>query len=593
MSHIISVKDLSYRYDAKAPLVLTDINLDISEGEFVAVMGPSGAGKSTLCLALNGIIPNFFGGDFYGQVSILGRDTLSLTVAELAQNIGMVLQDPEMQLVTNCVEDEVAFGLENVRVPRKEMRDRIDEALRIVRLTGYERKHPSMLSGGQKQRLAIAAAVALQPKVMILDEPTSQLDPIGAEEVFSVIRDLNERLRITVVLVTHDSERVAEYASRVLLVQDGRIAADAKPDAFFQDLCIQTQAAVRLPQVADFYARFSKTVHPVPVLPTSLGAGVAQLQHDWPALSFHPRQYTDNHAQPERPGDEMPLISVRDLRFTYPDGTDALTGISLSIRKGECVAIIGQNGGGKSTLVKHFVRLLKPTSGEVKIFDRDVLEYTTSQLAQRIGFVYQNPDNQIFSTSVEEEVAFGPINQLDDMDDVKRRVEAALVSMDLIEFRDEHPLALSKGDRERVAVAAVLAMEPEVLLFDEPTTGQDMDGAARIMEIIRRLHAEGRTIIIITHHLHLLPGYVDRVVLMGDGTILEDASLREVFHNADRLQETFLSPPQIIEFTHALERMSDTKLDAITVDETLGYFTPGQVQRQVECPGEMRQDRAE
>lgn len=571
MSEIISVKDLSYRYEVNAPLVLKDVNFSIQEGEFVAIMGPSGAGKTTLCLALNGIIPNFFGGKFYGEVRVLGHDTLERTVAQLAQDVGMVLQDPEMQLVTNSVEDEIAFGMENIKVLQSEMYERIREALNIVRLTGSEAKHPAMLSGGQKQRLAIAAAIALRPKVMVLDEPTSQLDPIGAEEVFSVIRDLNENHKMTVMLVTHDSERVAEYADRIILMDDGRIINDGTPDKIFQDLCLQPQSAVRLPQATEFYALFSRKVHPIDHFPILLSDAVDQTRKLWKRVEFRPHLYPELEISSDNRGEAV--ISVEDLYFTYPDGTEALTGISLKIDKGECVAVIGQNGGGKSTLVKHFVRLLKPTHGEVKVFGEDVLQYTTSQLAQRIGFVYQNPDAQIFSKTVEEEVAFGPINQLDDKAEVQRRVERALEDMDLVKVKDEHPLALSKGDRERVAVAAVLAMEPEVLIFDEPTTGQDTRGANRIMEMIRRLHKSGRTILIITHHLHLLPGYVDRVVLMGDGKLLADSSLRSIFHQTDMLRETFLSPPQIVQYVRELEKLGKSSLNALTISETLGLFT--------------------
>lgn len=570
MSSIISVKDLSYRYEVSGELVLKDICFEIPQGEFVAVMGPSGAGKTTLCLALNGIIPNFFGGRFYGQVSVLGRDTLELSVAELAQNIGMVLQDPEMQLVTNTVEDEIAFGLENVSVPTDEIRSRIDEVLRVVRLVGYEAKHPAALSGGQKQRLAIAAALALRPKVMVLDEPTSQLDPIGAEEVFSVIRELNEKLDMTVLLVAHDSERVAEYADRVLLINEGRVAADCLPGEFFQNIELQSQVAVRPPQVTDFYSRINRNVRPIPTLPTCLRPAVEKMRELWPVLPFRPKLYpeTDSHG----PGGGEPIISVKDLHFTYPDGTEALTGVSLDIHKGECVAIIGQNGGGKSTMVKHFVRLLTPTSGEVKIFGKNVSEYTISELAQRIGFVYQNPDAQIFCKTVEEEVRFGPTNQLTDPQEIDRRVLAALEGMDLLHLKDEHPLALSKGDRERVAVAAVLAMEPEVLIFDEPTTGQDMAGSMHIMQMIRRLNQEGRTIIIITHHLHLLPSYTERIVLLGDGQILLDAPIRKAFNELELLRETYLTPPQIVEFVREMAQMGNTNLNALTVEEAAGMF---------------------
>lgn len=570
MAKVIQVKDLSYRYDAEGPLVLKDINFGIDEGEFVTIMGPSGAGKTTLCLALNGIIPNFFGGKFYGEVNILGQDTLELSVAELAQNIGMVLQDPEMQLVTNSIEDEVAFGMENVKIPQEEMRSRIDQALEIVRLTGYEKKHPATLSGGQKQRLAIAAAIALRPKVMVLDEPTSQLDPIGAEEVFSIIRELNQKHLMTVVLVTHDSERVAEFSDRVLLMDDGKIAIDNNPKRFFQGLNLEDQKAVRVPQISEFFNQFNDSIQPIKDLPILLSEGVEQIKSIWPRIVFSSEIYPDN--KPCGDINAEPVISVQDLFFTYPDKTQALTGISLDIIPGDCLAIIGQNGGGKSTLVKHFVRLLKATSGNVTVFGKNVLEYTTSELAQRIGYVYQNPDAQMFCKTVEEEVGFGPTNLLDDEDEVKHRIEEALVAMGLEKVRQEHPLALSKGDRERVAVAAVLAMDPEVLIFDEPTTGQDTIGAHRIMEMIKKLNNQGRTIIIITHHLHLLPGYVNRVALLGDGQLLLNASIREVFHEVDKLRETYLTPPQIVEFSHELEKISGTSLNALSVKEVLGLF---------------------
>jgi energy-coupling factor transporter ATP-binding protein EcfA2 len=582
LTDIIRVEELSYRYGPTDPLVLKDICFTVEAGEFVAIMGPSGAGKTTLCLALNGIIPNFFGGNFYGKVSVFGEDTIEQSVTQLAQNIGMVLQDPEMQLVTNTVEDEVAFGLENIKVPREEIRNRIDEALEIVRLTGYEKKHPNTLSGGQKQRLAIAAALALRPKVMVLDEPTSQLDPIGMEEVFSVIRELNQRYKITVILVTHDSERVAEYADRVLLMDDGQLMSDCRPSEFFRGIVQREVKGIRLPQVTEFYAGLNNDPLSAQSLPVTLSEAVEELDQVWKKYKFTPVSYKSTQIENTQQGE--PLISARDIYFTYPDGTEALTGVSLDIHAGEAVAIIGQNGGGKSTLVKHFVRLLKQTSGDLKIFGKDADVYSVSELAQRIGFVYQNPDAQIFCKSVEEEVGFGPVNQLDDVEEVKRRVKAALAEMDLEQFKDEHPLALSKGDRERVAVAAILAMNPEVIIFDEPTTGQDKLGAQHIIEAIDRLHKQGRTIVIITHHLHLLPGYVDRVVLLGDGKILRDAPLREVFNDFDVLRQTYLSPPQIVEFAHEIDRMGSASTSALTVEETINLFQPTDRSSELEKP---------
>ena len=569
---VICVQDLSYSYEGSDTLVLKDINLTIGEGEYVAVMGPSGAGKSTLCLALNGIIPCFMGGKFYGQVSVLGRDTLDLSVADLAQNVGMVFQDPETQLVANTVEDEIAFGLENVKLPPDEIRRRIGEVLKIVRLEGYEMKHPNVLSGGQKQRLAIAAALALRPRVMVLDEPTSQLDPMGAEEVFSVIRELNERLGMTVVVVTHDSERVAEYADRVVLVYDGRVLADCPPEELFQDAALLAQVDVRAPQVTEFYRQFSRLdSRPASCpLPTRLSDAGAQLAESWRRVQFAPRLYPD--ADTSRHGE--PVLAARDVHFRYPDGTYALRGVSVEIHRGEAVAIIGQNGGGKSTLVKHFLNLLKASEGIVEVFGRDVKTYTVGELARRVGFVYQNPDAQIFSKSVEEEVRFGPAHQLKDRAEVERRVQAALEEMDLLDVRQVHPLALSKGDRERIAVAAVLALEPEVLIFDEPTTGQDYAGAMRIMNMIRRLHREGRTVVIITHHLYLLPDYVDRIILLGRGEILLDAPIRQALNADELMRSTYLTPPQIVEFVRHISHLGQAPLNALTVPEAVGLFAP-------------------
>ena len=267
---IISIEDLSYCYEDTDVMVLRDLNFTVRRGEFIAIMGKSGAGKTTLCLALNGIVPCFLGGRFYGKVAILGQDTLDMSVADIAQHAGMVFQDPETQLVANTVEDEIAFGLENIKVPADEIRRRITEVLKIVRLEGHELKHPNALSGGQKQRLAIAAALALRPRVMILDEPTSQLDPVGAEEVFSIIRELNEEHDMTVILVTHDSERVAEYADRVLLFHEGQILADCTPQELFQDNELLERTAVRAPQVTDFYRAYSEKFAALPALPIRL-----------------------------------------------------------------------------------------------------------------------------------------------------------------------------------------------------------------------------------------------------------------------------------------------------------------------------------
>ena len=561
---IIVIKDFSYKYPGAQDFVLKDLNLQVQRGEFLGVMGPTGAGKTTFCLALNGIVPHFYGGDFYGSVTVAGLDTVKHPTYQLAQHVGMVFQDPEIQLTAPTVAGEVAFALENIKTPAGEIKRRISEALRAVRLEGIEDRHPHQLSGGQKQRLAIAAALALRPEVMVFDEPTSQLDPVGANEVFAIVRELNRTQGITIILVSHASEEVAEYADRVMLLAGGQLLAEAPPPAFFQNLDLLRPHDVRPPEVTHaFQAAFRSSRH-VAALPVTLREALLQYDSIKPHLSFQPVTYPDGR-MPAAPGEVV--IQTRDLRYRYENGPEALQGISLDIHKGEYIAIVGQNGAGKSTLVRHFLHLITATSGQVNVLGREVTTYTVSELAQRIGYISQNPDNQIFCDSVRREVSFALKNLQFPPGEIEARVQAALQEMKLEWAADHHPLTLSKGDRSRIVIAAILAMNPEILIFDEPTTGQDYKGARAILDLTRELHQAGRTIVIITHHLYLLPGYAQRLVVMGKGQALLDTSLREGFYATDILRETFLTPPQVIQFAEAIQPPGGPVLRPITAEE--------------------------
>jgi energy-coupling factor transport system ATP-binding protein len=567
---IIVINDFSYKYPAAPDFVLKEINLRVRRGEFLGVMGPTGAGKTTFCLALNGIVPHFYGGDFYGAVTVAGLDTVRHATYELAQHVGMVFQDPEIQLTAPTAAGEIAFALENVKLPVAEIRRRIPEALHAVRLEGLEQRHPHQLSGGQKQRLAIASALALRPEVLVLDEPTSQLDPVGADEVFAVVRELNRTQGITIILVSHASEEVAEYADRVLLLAGGQLLAQAPPRPFFQNLDLLRGHDVRPPEItAAFEAAFRASLQP-PVLPVTLREAVTRYGEIKDQLTVHPVVY-DNGRAPA--GDGRVVIQTRDLRYRYEGGVEALRGISLDIHQGEYLAIVGQNGAGKSTLVRHFLHLLTATGGQVNIFDKDVTTYTVSELAQQIGYISQNPDNQIFCDTVRREVAFALTNLKFPKDEVEARAQAALREMNLEWAADHHPLTLSKGDRSRIVIAAILAMNPGILIFDEPTTGQDYRGARAILDLTRELHQAGRTILIITHHLYLLPGYAERLVVMGRGRVLSDTSLREGFYATDILRETYLTPPQVIQLAEAIQPPGGPPLRPLTATELAGAVT--------------------
>ncbi|MCX7670242.1 MAG: energy-coupling factor transporter ATPase [Anaerolineae bacterium] len=548
--------------------VLRDISLEIFRGEFLVIIGPTGAGKSTLCLTLNGIVPQFFGGRFFGRALVAGLDTLEHPISHLARHVGAVFEDPETQLIATSVENEIAFALENLKLPREEIRARIGPALAAVRLEGTEKKHPAELSGGQKQRLAIAAALAVRPDLLVLDEPTSQLDPIGAQEVFATVRELNKELGITIVMASHAAEEMAEHADRIALLAAGELTALGRPNEIYSDVERLQANALRPPQVARTFYLINRGGILTPRIPVQLEGGLADIK----ALAAdHPP--TPPAVLPEPPvRSGPPLLAVKDLKHTYSDGTQALRGVNLEIREGEYVLIIGQNGAGKSTLVKHFLKLLEPTEGVVTVGGADTRTLTMSDLARRIGYVAQNPDNQIFNASVIEEVAFALKNLDFPKAEVEARTRESLEAMGLWEVRHMHPLALPKGDRARVVIAAILAMKPEIIIFDEPTTGQDYRGARYILDISRQLHQMGKTVIVITHHLYLMPEYAERVIVMGKGTILLDAPIRRAYHEIELLRSTYLTPPQAVLLARALDHGDGRDFRLLTPQEVADCF---------------------
>jgi len=567
---IVIFDQVSYIYPRSPELVLRDISLEIHKGEFFGLIGPTGAGKTTLCLTLNGIVPQFYGGRFFGRVTVAGLDTLDQPVSRLARHVGMVFQDPETQLIATSVENEIAFALENLCVPRKEILARISRVLTAVRLEGAEQKHPHELSGGQKQRLAIAAALAMQPDLLVLDEPTSQLDPVGAEEVFATVRELNKELDVTIVMASHAAEEMAEYADRIALLSHGELIATGTPDEIYSQIDLLHEHDLRPPQVASTFYVARQGGAPVTRVPVRLEPGLSALD----SLQGE-RRMTPPNALPELPTrthSDAPPLTVRDLKFTYLDGSKALHGVSLDIYAGEYVLIIGQNGAGKTTLVKHFLKLLEPTQGVVTVDGIDTRELTVSGLARRIGYVAQNPDNQIFNATVGDEVAFALRNLGYSREEIEARTVESLDSLGLLEAREAHPLSLPKGDRARIVIAAILAMKPEMLIFDEPTTGQDYQGAKYILDVSRRLHQMGQTVIVITHHLYLMPEYAERVIVMGKGTILLDAPIREAYHQTEVLRATFLSPPQAVLLAQHLDRRDGQEYRLLTPSEVAGCF---------------------
>jgi len=549
----ISVKNVTYTYPEQDTPALKRISLEVKEGEYLVIMGPNGAGKTTLCVLLNGVIPNVLGGRMRGRVDVMGLDTRRHHVYEIAQYVGMVLQDPEAQIFTSNVRSEAAFAAENLGVPREEMIERIEWALEIVRLQDFVKRPPTQLSGGQKQRLAIAAGLVMRPAVLVLDEPTSQLDPIGAQEVFSVLHDLNQDIGMTVVLSTHKSEYAARYADRVVVLNEGQIVAEGIPSDVFSQVDLMDRIYVHVPAVTrvEWNLRQKLNRTSFSVLLEDARTTVTRL------LEQHGIDRQDAGIQtpppPVPPVRKEPLIDVKHLSFEYPGtGQKALDDVSLSVEKGEFVGIIGQNGAGKTTLVKNIIGLLKPTSGQVVVGGRNVADEMVEEMARTVGLALQNPDAQLFAMTVFEEIAFGCRNLGLPEAEVAQRVDQALAATGLEAFRELYPFNMSFGDRRKLSVAAVVAMEPEVIIFDEPTTGQDFKGRRDLADIARRLNGMGRTVLMVTHDMDLIAEYTQRLIVMGDGKILLDGTTSEVFQQVETLAETFIAPPQITRLAQRL-----------------------------------------
>jgi cobalt transport protein ATP-binding subunit len=534
MGVAISIQDLSFTYAETTRPALQHVNGEVEEGTFVVIMGHEGAGKSTLCYSLNALVPRFFRGEYAGRVVVHDVEVARARVAEMSRRVGLVLQDFEAQLFSTSVELEVAFGPENLCLSRDEIERRIDRYLRFVGLAEMRRREPASLSGGQKQRLAIASVLALEPPIVVMDEPTTDLDPVGREEVLSV-SDLLRQERRTLVVVDQDPDTAVD-ADQVWLMREGEMVAQGPPRQVLTDLALLESCGVQPPPTVALFQALGW-----PGQPLTVEEAIALIQQHnlaQPCPLQSPAALTNG-----RPV----ILELRDVDYIYPTrAVEALKGVNLQIREGEFLALVGQNGSGKTTLAKHLNGLLKPTRGEVLFRGRPLQEIRRTEMARHVGYVFQNPDHQIFSNTVREEVGFGLRMAGMEPKAVEERVAEALAVVGLSGYEDEVPFTLTKGERQRVAVASVLAAQPQVIILDEPTTGLDYRHQRSMMEMLRDLHRRGHTVIIITHSMWVAAEYAERVVVMKDGQILLDAPTRAAFAQEQVLAEASLRPPPLL-----------------------------------------------
>ncbi len=519
------VENLSFRYRDRTNMAIRGLSFDAHRGEVLLIAGASGCGKTTLIRCVNGLIPRSYKGEVGGRIQIFGEETKDWALSRISQKIGTVLQDPERQILGTKVLNEVVFGLENLGMPREEIIQRADEALSFLRISALRDRETFSLSGGEKQKVALAGVLAMRPSILLLDEPLASLDPASAQDTLDTIRQLADEGK-TILMIEHRVEDVLRIKpDRVMYLSDGEIRYLGPVEGLYKNVSYRE---VKLPaeQVIES-ARWAPAPAEMKILPSAAGEGSAK----------------------------EPLVKFENVAFEYEPGAEVLHGIDLEIHRGDVIAVLGANGAGKTTFVKHAIGLLKPKSGSVYVNGRDTREVSVAQIASTLGYVFQSPSHMLFAPTVREELAFGPNNMKHAKDQIEKEVKEALQIVNLSDKEQDPPLALSFGQQKRVSIAAILAMRSRILVMDEPTAGQDYQNYMSFMDSILQLPGF-EAILFITHDVDLAVIYANRVLMVADGRLAADGPPQEVLRDFDRLKTNRLVPTSLLDLN--LKRFNQT-----------------------------------
>jgi energy-coupling factor transport system ATP-binding protein len=548
---MIDVRDVRYTYPphllGESPThILNGVSFYVEPGQCVALVGPNGSGKSTLCLSIAGLAPRLTSGTLTGAIRIEDRDPQSEPPGALTGLVGLVMQDPAGQLFNPTVEEEIAWGLENLGIPPAEIGLRINRALEMVGLAHLPlRQPPHTLSGGEQKRLILAAVLAMEPRILILDEPAGGLAPLARREMVEVLTRLRAELNLAILMVESDADVVAAMADHMLVLQEGHIVVDGPTAEVFGRLERERFPGIPFPSAAEFARAVTAAGGP---------------HFDALRLSevvAHTRRYSlDIHADsppsplPAAQGDSA--FSLEAVAFAYEPSHEVLHGINLTVPRRQFAALTGDNGAGKTTLARHLIGLLRPTSGIVRVLGQDAAPQSIGQLARKVGFGFQNPELQIFSPTVRDEISFGPRNLGLAGPALDSAVNDALERFNLLLVASHPPAVLSFSARRMVALASIAAMQTPILVLDEPTVGLDAVGQRRVMEWLSACHQAGTTILLITHDMELVARYAERVIVLEAGRIAADGLPLDVFTRRNVLAGAGLEPPFVVQFAEAM-----------------------------------------
>lgn len=576
---LLELREVSFKYlnhnkddsldPAKAQdstFALDNISLSIESGEFVGIIGPSGSGKTTLASIFSGAIPHHYSGELSGIVKIAGQETKNLALTNIACLIGSVIQDIDAQMVAANVEDEILFGLENFGVAHNEIPNRIDEALQIVGISDLRNRDLDTLSGGQKQKVAIAAILALKPKVMVLDEPTCALDPVSSKMIFSILKDLNKNFGITVVVIEQKVALLSEYCKRLVVLSNGTLSLDLPVGQALKNMDLLYSIGINYPRTTHLVNDLqresvcSKSDLPVSVEDTvntivnTINSGNSLVSHDDShsecdedkcAAAFDFSNASQNLAQ-----NSSPCLSLQNVSFSYPSGVSALENVSFDAYPGELVTLVGRNGAGKTTVTKIINGLLKPNSGSIFIDGKNTSNMKISQIAHYVSTLFQNPDRQLCKDTILEEVAFSCILLGESVKEANDHAMQVIEKLNL--DPNASPFMLSRGQRQMVALAATVVTKPKILVLDEPTCGLDYMECLRIMQVVEDLRDHGCCVIMVCHDMEVVLDFATRLIVVNDGHILEDGSISHVFENKSICDEAALCAPLLCAVSQGL-----------------------------------------
>jgi len=537
---IIEFDDFSFQYRAQTEPTLHQVNLKIYEGEKILIVGPSGSGKSTLAHCINGLVPFFYPGEMTGSLKINGKETAELSIYQLSEMVGTVLQDPDSQFVGLTVAEDIAFKLENEGVLQAEMITKVLSAAETVGIASHLRSSPHTLSGGQKQRSTLAGVMVNEVDILLFDEPLANLDPRTGKDAIELIHRIKEETGKTIIIIEHRLEDVLHSeVDRIIVMKEGRIVADLSANELLSSN-ILTETGIREPLYITSlkYAECEVTpaMNPKHIHTIQLDSSIEKL-----------KLWFGSFNRAESRSEQQTLLELEQVSFGYEDEKLVVQDVSLSIVKGDMVSVVGKNGAGKSTLAKLICGFHKPTAGRIRLNGRDILTDTIKERAERIGFVMQNPNHMISKTMLFDEVALGLQVRGVSEEETKERVYRALRICGLYELRNWPISALSFGQKKRVTIASILVLDPEVLILDEPTAGQDYRHYNEIMEFLLRLNQSGMTLIMITHDMHLMLEYARRTVVLAEGRKLADDGPAEILTDASLVAAANLKETSIYE----------------------------------------------